>query len=112
MIPRSNRLSGARRINHVNRRGKVIRGELVLIKFVPRAGGARFAFAIGTNQAKLAVVRNRLRRQARAAIKDIIIATPLPPGDYLIHLRPPKKMKEYDFAKLKGDLQACLSKLS
>lgn len=55
---------------------------------LPGTGEVRVAYAIG-RKVGAAVVRNRLRRRLREAVRDLDRAAGgLPPGAYLISLRP------------------------
>jgi ribonuclease P protein component len=69
---------------------------------VPRTGEVRVAYAIG-RQVGTAVVRNRLRRRLRAAVRELDRSTGgLPTGDYLVALRP--EAASADYAGLHRDL--------
>ncbi|HET6950226.1 MAG TPA: ribonuclease P protein component [Acidimicrobiales bacterium] len=67
------------------------------------AGGdhARVAYAIGRKVGP-AVVRNRLRRRLRAAVREVDRAGGLAPGAYLISLRPDAAHASY--GQLRRDL--------
>ena len=73
------------------------------------AGGdeVRVAFAIGRRVGP-AVARNRLRRQLRAAVREIDVETGgLRPGAYLVSLRPEAARRPY--AELRSDVGAALA---
>jgi ribonuclease P protein component len=73
---------------------------------VPRAGDVRVAYAIG-RQVGTAVVRNKLRRRLRAAVRELDRSTGgLPAGDYLVALRP--EATSADYAGLRRDLDAAI----
>jgi ribonuclease P protein component len=69
---------------------------------VPRSDEVRVAYAIG-RQVGPAVVRNKLRRRLRAAVRELDrSAGGLPTGDYLVALRP--EAVSADYAGLRRDL--------
>jgi ribonuclease P protein component len=69
---------------------------------VPRSDEVRVAYAIG-RQVGSAVVRNKLRRRLRAAVRELDrSAGGLPTGDYLVALRP--EAASADYAGLRRDL--------
>lgn len=111
MLSKKNRLNGGRRINLIIKKGQVIRGKFVQIKYLSRPGDPRLTFIISKAQAKAAVTRNKLKRQARAATQEILRETSIAAGNYLIYLRSPGS-GQYNFAALKEDISSCLSKLS
>lgn len=65
----------------------------------------RVAYAIGRRVGP-AVVRNRLRRQLRAAVREIHRDGGLPPGAYLVSARPDAVGRPY--RDLRSDLGAAL----
>jgi ribonuclease P protein component len=76
------------------------------VAYVPDDDRVRVAYAIGRRVGP-AVVRNRLRRQLRAAVREIDVATGgLPAGAYLVSPRPEAASRRYD--ELRSDLEAAL----
>lgn len=74
---------------------------------LPAAGDVRVAYAIGRKVGP-AVVRNRLRRRLRAAVRDLDRSRGgLPSGAYLISLRPEAARRSY--RELHRDLDHALS---
>lgn len=67
-------------------------------------GGARVAFAVG-RQVGTAVVRNRLRRQLRAALRELGPA----PGLYLVSVQPNAVGQSY--SDLRAELSRALSEV-
>ena len=62
---------------------------------LPGTGEVRVAYAIGRKVGP-AVVRNRLRRQLRSAVRDLDRSTGgLPAGAYLVTLRPEAAQRTY-----------------
>jgi ribonuclease P protein component len=76
------------------------------VTHLPGGHGVRVAYAIGRPVGP-AVVRNRLRRQLRAAWRELDRAPgALAPGDYLVSLRPEAARRTYQ--QLSDDLgEAC-----
>jgi ribonuclease P protein component len=71
-------------------------------------GDVRFAYAVGRRVGP-AVVRNRLRRRLRAAVRDLDRATgELPSGAYLVSLRPEAAAMSY--AELRHDLSRAITR--
>jgi ribonuclease P protein component len=67
----------------------------VTVVHLPGTGEVRVAYAIGRKVGP-AVVRNRLRRRLRAAVRDLDRSTGgLAPGAYLISLRPEAAQRSY-----------------
>lgn len=65
------------------------------VTHLPGTGEVRVAYAIGRRVGP-AVVRNRLRRRLRAAVRDLDRSTGgLAPGSYLISLRPDAARASY-----------------
>lgn len=77
------------------------------VAFVPGGDGVRVAYAIG-RPVGTAVVRNRLRRRLRAAVRELdASAGGLPAGAYLVRPRPDAAPRPYD--ELRTDLGAALT---
>jgi ribonuclease P protein component len=73
---------------------------------LPGTGQVRVAYAIGRKVGP-AVVRNRLRRRLRAAVRDLDrSAGGLPTGAYLVSLRPEAAQRSY--VELHRDLRHAL----
>jgi ribonuclease P protein component len=70
----------------------------------------RVAFAV-PRRVGPAVVRNQIRRRIRSALRTLMKISPLlvPPGAYLISVRPDAQTRTY--AELRNDVQEALSKL-
>lgn len=74
---------------------------------LPGTGEVRVAYAIGRKVGP-AVVRNRLRRRLRAAVRELDVATGgLPAGSYLVSLRP--EATRLDYAGLRRALADALA---
>jgi ribonuclease P protein component len=65
------------------------------VAHVPGCSDVRVAYSIGRKVGS-AVVRNRLRRRLRAAVRDLDVTSGgLPTGDYLVTLRPEAARRTY-----------------
>ena len=86
--PRLWRITDRRSFDDLRRRGRRTRRGCVTVTFVPPQPGAapthpRAAFAVG-RQVGGSVVRNRIRRRLRAALRQLLSDGSLPPGTYLV----------------------------
>ena len=89
----------------LRQRGKGSRQRSVRVLHVADgADGARVAFAIG-RPVGTAVVRNRLRRQLRAALRELEPAA----GLYLVSVHPNAAQRSY--SDLRGELAAALTEV-
>ena len=94
------RLSRGDEFDSVYREGTVISGPLLVVRAKRNeVGTTRWGFAVGKRLSKKAVVRNRLRRQLREAIRQL----PLDEGwDIIVQARP--KAMAAPFTALQQDL--------
>jgi ribonuclease P protein component len=77
------------------------------VAYVPGGDRVRVAYAIGRPVGP-AVVRNRLRRRLRAAVREIDATSGgLPTGAYLVRLRPDAVPRSFD--DLRTDLAAAMT---
>lgn len=76
------------------------------VTHVPGGDQVRVAYAIGRRVGP-AVVRNRLRRQLRAAVREIHHDEGLAPGAYLVGARPEAVGRPY--RELRSELSAALA---
>ena len=97
---RARRLSRGDEFDSVYSKGTVISGPLLLVRVKRNeVGTTRWGFAVGKRLSKKAVVRNRLRRQLREAIRQL----PVDEGwDIVVQARP--KAMAATFAALREDL--------
>lgn len=100
-MKRAGRLSRGEPFDSVYSRGTVISGPLLVVRFLPNeTGETRMGFAVGKRLSKKAVVRNRLKRQIREAVRLL----PVSDGwDIVITARP--KAMESGFETLRRDLE-------
>lgn len=76
------------------------------VTHLPGTGEVRVAYAIG-RKVGTAVVRNRLRRRLRAAVRELDRSTGgLPPGAYLVSLRP--EAAQCSYRELQRDLAGAI----
>jgi ribonuclease P protein component len=69
-------------------------GPLTVVVADRQDGRAAVAYAV-SRRVGPAVVRNRLRRQLRAAIRSIDLAAPVDPGWYLVVVHPSARGRTY-----------------
>jgi ribonuclease P protein component len=94
----------------LRREGRRARRGPMTVTHVPRGREVRVAYAIGRKVGP-AVVRNRLRRRLREAVRELDRSGGgLATGDYLIALRPEAAAATY--ADLRRDLGAAIAALS
>lgn len=71
MLPRKNRLHLQRDIERVRKSGRVVRGELFTLRFLPgQSDLSRFCFVVSKKVSKKAVERNLITRWARESVKE------------------------------------------
>lgn len=73
MIQQAHRFHGRRSLNLVFKRGQVLRGPLLLLKYIhnSRIRGYRTAVVVSRKVSKSAVVRNRIRRRIYEAVREV-----------------------------------------
>lgn len=71
MISKSHRFHGHSSLSYVYKHGRVVRGPLMALKFVPndRRTEYRLSVVVSKKVAKLAVVRNRIRRRLYEVVR-------------------------------------------
>lgn len=88
MLPQANRLRFEKDIKTLFARGKSVFGSFVGLKY--RSNGlsvTRFAVVAGVKVSKKAVVRNRLKRQTRAIVQEVL-GKVAPGHDILLFMKP------------------------
>ncbi len=98
-LPRAHRLKHWRDFQAVYSHGRVYRSRSLTLRRLPapkdETTPARIGIAVGRSVSKRAVVRNRLKRRLRAALRPLLPR--LHPGDRLVFsLRPPAVECEYE----------------
>ena len=103
------RLRKKSEVDHVFRRGKMISGGMVLLKFMPnRVAHVRVAILVGTKISKLAVQRNRIKRRLRESLQPLLLT--LPSVDLLVVART-LKIADVHFLELTKECELLLRKL-
>lgn len=73
MLPRKYRLTAEKDFNRIFKRGRSVSGKGLGLKVAPnRLEVSRFAFVVSTKVSKKAIVRNRLKRQMREIVHEIV----------------------------------------
>lgn len=73
MLPKQNRLKKKTDFNRVFEKGKGVKVDSLLLKFVKNGlETSRFGFVAGLKISKKAVLRNKLKRRLRAAVRKKI----------------------------------------
>ncbi len=102
--PRDRRLSRQADFTHVFRQGRHDSARLLAVRSAPNElGWSRFAYTVSKRVAKSAVVRNRIRRRLREAVRSLPFAEGY---DVVIVVRPPAV--ESDFHRLRAELTLLL----
>lgn len=105
---RLGRLRKGREFDSVYAEGIVIGGPLFVVRAKrSRGSGTRWGFAVGKKLAPKAVVRNRVRRRLRSAVRTV--GAPLD-VDVVLTARP--RLLEAPFQLLQAELRRSLMKLS
>lgn len=108
MLPQTNRLRLESDIKTLFARGKSVFGSWVGMKFRKNnLSMSRFAVVVGVKVSKKAVVRNRLKRQVRAIVQEVL--PQVTPGyDVLFFMKPAGARGSFD--ELKEQVLASLKK--
>lgn len=108
MLPQAHRLRLEKDIKTLFARGKSVFGTFVGIKYrFNRLPISRFAVVAGIKVSKKAVIRNRLKRQVRAIIHEMLPY--ISPGyDVLLYLKP--FTVEKSFKELQKEIQTGFKK--
>ncbi len=114
MLPRAARLTQRRDFQRVYRRGRSITGPLLWLKYVESTTPSlRIGVVVSTKTAALATDRNRLKRQIRAILRDILQDPALTSGaKYDIVLSATPRARKADFDALKNALLSLFTKIS
>lgn len=85
MFAHAGRLSASRDFARIYRKGQAARSRLFRFAWMP-AGRTRIAVVTGRKVSTKAVVRNRLKRQVRGALR--VLLPRLTPADLIVQLQP------------------------
>jgi len=73
MLSGKNLLRKKRDFEEILRRGKGLKGNLVILKFKKKElGDSRIGFIVSKKVSKKAVARNRIKRRCREAVKNLL----------------------------------------
>lgn len=73
MLPKLHRLTADKDFTKVFKGGRSFHGDGISIRVAPnQVGESRFAFVVSAKVSKKAVVRNRLRRRMREAVRKML----------------------------------------
>jgi ribonuclease P protein component len=86
MFKKQNRLSKTKDVTAVSRSGRSFFSPNFVIKYVQSRASHRVTVVVSTKVSKSAVVRNRIKRVIREAIRLDLAG--LKPGDYVIIVKP------------------------
>lgn len=108
MLPQKNRLKKTKDFENVWHKGKIARESFLLLKFAKNnLDESRFGFAVGMKVSKKAVVRNKIKRWLREAIRTNL--TNIKPGIDIIISAIPGTEKS-NFAEIKEKTNKLLKK--
>ncbi|MBI2674359.1 MAG: ribonuclease P protein component [Candidatus Yanofskybacteria bacterium] len=109
-LPKKNRLTSKKDIDHVFKRGRTVKGSFLFIKRLDNPKGySRFAFVVSSKYVSLAVDRNRIKRMFSEKVRR----TPalLEHGyDMVVVIH--KKVEREQFKELGEELREILFKLT
>lgn len=106
MFPKKHRLQKAKEVQATFARGRAFFSPYFLIKYKNDPADKKFTVVVSTKVHKRAVVRNRIKRLMREAIKQQI--KDLPSG-YFVVIAKPKVMEIYD-GKITAEVLVLLRK--
>lgn len=107
MLPAAHRLKGDAQFKVLAYKGQSFFSPLFSLKILRSRGVSRFGFVVSSRVSKKAVVRNRLRRQAREIIR---LALPSLADGYMILILMKPQAVGRTYAELKDELLRLLSK--
>jgi ribonuclease P protein component len=102
---RARRLRKGPEFDRVFSKGTALGGPFLVIRYLENEDGPRWGFAVGKKAAPRATVRNRLRRQIKAAAQGLETG---PRADVVVVARP--KAIGQPYRVLEGDLRKLLRK--
>lgn len=71
MLSRENRLKKREDFNNISKKGNIIAGKLIFLKFLKnKLDFSRFGLIVSLKISKKAVIRNKIKRQLRSIIKE------------------------------------------
>ena len=108
MLPKDNRLSRKKDFERIAKNSRIARGQFLVLKFVPNGMDvSRFGFIVSKKVSNKAVVRNKVKRRLREAVKDIL---PSIKKGYDIAIFAQKAIIEKNFEEISRDVEGALLK--
>lgn len=108
-LPKKNRLTGKKDIDHVFKNGKTVKGSFLFVRFLnTQKKYSRFVFVIPAKYISLAVNRNRIKRLFSEEARRLL---PLLGDKYDIVVLLSKKTNKNDYGYLVKELKELLFKL-
>jgi len=108
MLPKKNRLHTFREIKSVQAGKSFFLPEFVVKYRTNKAGDIKFGFVVSTKIDKRATARNLIKRQMRAAVREMM-TTVVPGYSILVSARP--AAKKLNFHQVKKQLHFALVKI-
>ncbi len=106
MLSKASRLKKKKDFEAVFKRGKKIKGNLILLKLLPNnTEKNRFGIVIGKKVVKKAVVRNKIKRQVRAILREINPKIKIKSDFVVVFLNMPR-----DFMSIKEEIEKIFEK--
>ena len=109
MLPKVNRLAKSKEIKDLAQKGKTFFLPQFIFKYYKKGQEpSQFAFVVSTKVDKRAVVRNKLTRRLKEAIKELL---PQLENGYFVLIIAKKTALDLDFSQIKKQLTFALSKI-
>ncbi|MBI2551381.1 ribonuclease P protein component [Candidatus Uhrbacteria bacterium] len=102
------RLQQRKEIEHVLRRGRMLRGRLFSLRFIRAEDTVKFAVIVGKKVDKRAVIRNGIRRRIREALR---LSPVHPQGGFLLLFQANGVSRDAEWSQYQQEMAALLSKL-
>lgn len=109
MLPKENRLKGAKSFDKVKSEGKVIQSKNFGLAMLNRKdkGPARFGIIVSTKISKKAVLRNKIKRVIRESLRGML--EKIKPGFDIVFLVK-KKIKDEDSDRIEEEILSAFKK--
>lgn len=106
MLPKSKRLS-TEAFKEIIEKGQSIHSPFLIVRTIPKEGPSRFAVSVPKKVAKLAVTRNKIRRQ----VYEVIAKLSVKPG-YKVVIIAKAGLDKLDYTSLTQELSKAFVKTS
>ncbi len=108
MLPKQNRLTKQSDFDKVNKKGKVCGGRFLILKTAKNnLESSRFAFIVSQKISKKAVVRNKIKRKLREAVKNNLSEIK---SGYDIVFFTKKAIEEKNYLEIKKEIENLIYK--